>query len=248
MRRREFITLLGGAIIASSHTARAQRPTMPVVGFLNAGSPGSYAHHVAAFRQGLAEVGYVEGQNVAIEYRWANGQFNLLPALAADLVNRQVAVFVTGGSLAAQAAKSASGTIPIVFNVTDPIGQGFAASLNRPGGNATGVKGLAGELGPNLLELLREMGPRGASVAILVNPSSPFASFQTKLLQEAARAVGLKVQTLKVSRHEEFDAVFAEYLQRRADAMVVAADPFFNDRRDQLVALAAKHAVPSIYE
>jgi putative ABC transport system substrate-binding protein len=248
MRRREFITLLGGAIIASSHTARAQRPTMPVVGFLNAGSPGNYAHHVAAFRQGLAEAGYVEGQNVAIEYRWANGQFSLLPALAADLVNRQVAVLVTGGSLAAQAAKSASGTIPIVFNVTDPIGQGFAASLNRPGGNATGVNVLAAELGPKRLELLHEIVPKAASVAILVNPSSPVATFQTKLLQEAARAVGLQVQTLQVSRHEEFDAVFAEYLQRRADAMVVAADPFFNDRRDQLVALAAKHAVPSIYE
>jgi len=166
VRRREFIATVAGAAMMPL-SARTQQPTMPVVGFLNGGSPGSYAHHAAAFRQGLAEVGYIEGQSIVIEYRWANGQFSLLPALAADLVNRQVAVLVTAGSLAAQAAKSASGTIPIVFNVTDPIGQGLVASLNRPGGNATGLNTVTADLGPKRLELLREIVPKAATVAWL---------------------------------------------------------------------------------
>src|SRR5262245_1421249 len=248
MRRREFIAIIGCAAAVWSSKVHGQQPTMPVVRFVNGVSPCSYAHHVAALRQGLSDAGYIEGQNVAIEYRWAKGEFGLLPALATDLVNHRVAVLVTSGSLAAQAAKSATGTIPIVFNVTDPVGQGLAASLSRPGGNATGVNVLAGDLGPKRLELLREIVPKAASVTILVNPSSPVATLQLKLLQEAARAVGLQLQTLRASRQDEFDAVFAEYLQRRTDVMVVAPDPIFNDRRDRLVALAAKHAVPTIYE
>jgi putative tryptophan/tyrosine transport system substrate-binding protein len=248
MRRREFIAIIGGAAAVWSSKLHGQQPEMPVVGFLNGGSPDSYAHHVAALRQGLSDAGYIEGQNVAIEYRWAKGEFGLLPALATDLVNRRVAVVVTSGSLAAQAAKSASGTIPIVFNVSDPVGQGLAASLNRPGGNATGVNVLAVELEPKRLELLRELVPRVASIAILVNPSTPLAALQVKQLQGAARATGLQLETLRASRQDELDTAFAGYLQRRPDAMVVAADPFFNDRRDRLVALAAKHAVPTIYE
>src|SRR5262245_50987866 len=247
MRRREFIATLGGAA-ALPFSARAQQPTMPVVGFLNGGTPDSYVHQVAAFRQGLTEAGYIEGQNVAIEYRWAKNQFGHLPALAADLVNRRVAVLVTGGSLAAQAAKSASATIPVVFNVTDPVGRGLAASLNRPGGNATGVNVLATELGPKRLELLRELVPKAASVAILANPSSPSAALQIKQLQEGARAVGLQPQILNASRLDELDVAFAEYVHRHADTMVVTADTFFNDRRNHLVALAAKHSVPIIYE
>src|SRR5262245_32573316 len=248
MRRREFIATLAGAAMMPPLSARAQQPTMPVVGFLHGGSPDSFAHHEAAFRQGLSDTGYIEGQNVAIEFGWARGQPSLLATLAADLVNRRVAVLVTSGSLAAQAAKSVTGTIPVVFNVTDPVGQGLAASLSRPSGNATGVNVLAGDLSPKRLELLREIVPKAASVTILVNPSSPVATLQLKLLQEAARALGLQLQTLRASRQDEFDAVFAEYLQRRTDVMVVAPDPIFNDRRDRLVALAAKHAVPTIYE
>jgi putative ABC transport system substrate-binding protein len=206
-------------------SARAQQPTMPVVGFLNGGSPESYAHHIAAFRQGLTDAGYIDGQNVSVEYRWAKGQLSLLPALATDLVNRRVAVLVTTGSLAAQAAKSVTGTIPIVFNVTDPVGQGLAASLNRPGSNATGVNVLAGDLGPKRLGLLHELMPKAASVAILVNPSSPVATLQIKQLQEGARAVGVQLQILRAARQDEFDAVFAKYLQLRADAMVVGSRP-----------------------
>ena len=174
-------------------SARTQQPTMPEVGFLNGESPDSFAHQLAGFRQGLSDTDYTEGQNVAIEFGWARGQSSLLATLAADFVNRRVAVLVTSGSLAAQAAKSASGTIPIAFNVNDAVDMGLAASLNRPGGNATGVNVLAGELGPKRLELLREIVPKAASVAILVNPSGLTATLQLKQLQEAARAVGAKV-------------------------------------------------------
>ena len=248
MRRREFIAIIGCAGAVWSGKVHGQQPAIPVVGFINGGSPDSYAHHVAAFRQGLSDAGYIEGQNVAIEYRWAKGEFGLLPALATALVNRRVAVVVTSGSLAAQAAKSASGIVPIVFNFTDPVGQDLAASLNRPSGNATGVNVLAAELGPKRLELLRELVPRATSIAILVNPSTPIAALQVKQLQGATHATGLQLETLRASRQDELDAAFAEYLQRRPGALVVAADPFFNDRRDRLVALAAKHAVPTVYE
>ena len=248
MRRRDFISVLTGAAVPWPLAVRAQQPAMPVIGFLSPASPERYSHVVAAFRKGLGETGYVEGQNVAIEYRWAKGQFNLLPALAADLVTRQVAVLVTGGSQAAQTAKSATATIPIVFNVTDPVGQGLVRSINRPGGNATGVNVLAAELGPKRFELLRELVPKAVSVALLVNPSSPVATFQIAELQEVARGVGVQVQILKAARDYEISAALAELLPRRADAMVVAADPLFNDRRDQLVAFAAHHAIPTIYE
>jgi putative ABC transport system substrate-binding protein len=247
MKRRQFIAVLGGAAAWPLRLC-AQQSAMPVIGFLSPASPERYSHIVAAFRKGLGETGYVEGQNVAIEYRWAKGQYDLLPALTADLVTRQVAVLVTGGSQAAQTAKSATATIPIVFNVTDPVGQGLAHSLSRPGDNATGVNVLAAELGPKRFELLRDLVPKAVSIAFLVNPSSPVATFQIAELQEVAGAAGVQVQILKAASEDEISAALAELLPQRANAMIVAADPLFNDRRDQLVALAAHYAIPTIYE
>ena len=247
MKRRAFITLIGGAA-AWPLAAEAQQPAMLVVGFLNGGSPDSYAHLVSAFRQGLNEAGYVEGQNVAIEYRWAKGQFEHLPALAVDLVNRQVAVIVTSGGLAALAAKSATATIPIVFNATDPVSLGLVASLSRPGTNATGVNVLAAELGPKRLGLLRELVPDARSIAFLVNPNNPISTLQIRDVEVAARTLGLQLQTFNAAGQDELDTAFTAIVERQANALVVAADPAFNDRRDQLVALAARHAIPAVYE
>jgi putative ABC transport system substrate-binding protein len=221
---------------------------MPVIGFLNGGSPDNYAQQVAAFRKGLAEGGYIEGQSVAVEYRWAEGQLSRLPALAGDLLNRQLAVLVTSGSLAAVTARSATATVPIVFNVTDPVRLGLADSLSRPGGNATGVNVMAGNLGPKRLGLLRDLLPRVNSVALLVNPTSPIATAQISELEEGARAIGVQLQVIKASRKDEFADAFADLVKKHADAIVVAADPAFNDGRDQLVTLAARHAVPAVYE
>jgi putative ABC transport system substrate-binding protein len=246
--RREFITLLAGAA-SWPLAAHAQQPAMPVIGFLSSVSPGSLAQNLAAFRQGLSETGYVEGQNVAIEFRWADGQNDRLPALAADLVRRQVSVITELGSTpAALAAKAATTTIPIVFQVgTDPVAAELVASLARPGGNLTGVTGLNIELEPKRLELLREMVPTANIIALLVNPTSPLvAETLSKDTQSAARTLGLQLHVLHASTERDFDTVFATLVQLRAGALVIAADTFFITRSEQLAALTLRHAVPAI--
>jgi putative ABC transport system substrate-binding protein len=250
MRRREFITLLGGAGAMWPLTARAQQPTMPVIGFLNAQSSDGYADRLRGFHQGLKDIGYVGGENVAIEYRWAENRFERLPALAAELVGRQVSVIFTGGGNAAHfAAKAATATIPIVFAVgEDPAGLGLIASLARPGGNLTGINFVNAELVAKRLELLRELVPTARRVAVLVNPASP-NSAQTTVAdaQAAARGMDLQLQILKANTSREIDAAFATMSGERADALFIGSDPFFNTRRIQLVLLAARHAIPVAY-
>ena len=250
MRRREFITLIGGAAAAWPLAAQAQQPAMPVVGFLNAASPGPWANLVAAFRNGLKESGYVEGQSVAIEYRWAEGKYDKLPELAADLVRRGVSVIVaTGGSVSVLSAKAATTTIPIVFSTgIDPVGLGLVASLNRPGGNSTGVMLLVSELGGKLLGLLREIVPTGTLIAVLLNPNGPSAEYELNYIQQAARNIKQAIHILHARDEREIDAAFATMIQLGAGALLVGSDPFFNSRRDQLVTLAARHRIPAIYE
>ena len=249
MKRRDIIALLGGTVAASPLAARAQQKATPVIGYLGAGAPGTSAPSVAAFRQGLSETGYVEGQNLAIEYRWAEGRFDRLPALAADLVGRKVDVIVAGADPAAHAAKNATSTIPIVFIAgDDPVRQGLVASLARPGGNLTGVSFLTVELNPKRFELLSGTGSPGRVIALLVNPNNPAIELIVKAVQEAARAKGVQLHILKASTESEIDAAFASLVQQQAGALVVSSDPFFNSRREQIVALAARHAVPAIYE
>jgi putative ABC transport system substrate-binding protein len=250
MRRREFIALLGGAAAAWPLAAHAQRRAIPVIGFLNSASPGPMTPFVAAFLQSLSEAGYVEGRNVTIDYRWAEGHYDRLPELAADLVGRQVAVIVaTGGGIATAAAKAATATIPIVFSSgTDPVQAGFVASLNRPGGNVTGVHLFISGLDPKKLELLRELVPQASSMGVLFNPQNP--DIQTRLtgVQQAARAVGQQIHIMYASSEAELDTGFAALAQGRVGALLVGSDPFFNSRRDQIVALAAHHTIPAIYE
>jgi putative ABC transport system substrate-binding protein len=249
MRRRELMVLLGGALTGSP-AARAQQKAMPVIGFLGVSSPGPNAQSVAAFHQGLSETGYVEGQNIAIEFRWAEGRYDRLPALAADLVGRRVNVIVTqGGTAVAVAAKNATSTIPIVFIVGgDPVGDGLVASFPRPGANLTGVTIITVELMPKRLELLAELVPQVSVIALLVNPKSASGERQIKDVQEAAREKQVQLRILQASAENEIDAAFATLVQMRAGALVVGADPFFNSRREQIVALAARYAVPAIYE
>jgi len=250
VKRREFIWALGGAAVAWPVAARAQQPAVPVIGFLNSSSPDAEGERVRAYRRGLSEAGYVEGRNVIIEYRWADGQNDRLPSLAADLVHRRVNVIVTGGTPATLAAKAATTTIPIVFIIaTDPVEAGLVASLNRPGGNLTGVTALNVELAPKKLELLHELLPAAAAMALLVNPTNPIAAeTQTRDLLAAARTLGVQLHIFHASTERDFDAVFANLAQLRAGALVIGSDLFFTSRSEQLAALTVRHAVPSIYQ
>jgi putative ABC transport system substrate-binding protein len=249
MQRREFITILGGAAVAWPLAAQAQQPAMPVIGLLNSTSAESYTPRIAAFRQGLSETGYVEGRNVMIEYRWADGQYDRLPAMAADLVHRQVTVIAAITSPAAVAAKAATATIPIVFETgNDPVATGLITSLSRPGGNLTGVSLLNVELGPKRLELLHELAPTATIVAALFNPTNPNAETLSRELRAASRTFGLQLNVFHASADGDFDMVFASLLKLHASALVIGSDPFFNSRSEQLAALAIRHAVPAIYQ
>jgi putative tryptophan/tyrosine transport system substrate-binding protein len=248
MRRREFITLLG-SVGAWPLAARAQQKPMPVIGFLDRASPDPSGERVRAFRQGLSEAGFVEGRNVAIEYRWAEGQYDRLPALAADLVRRQVVVIAAGTNPAAPAAKAATATIPIVFTTgLDPVQAGLVASLNRPGGNLTGVTALAVEVGPKGLELLHELVPTATVIALLVNPTNPSAEALSRDLQPAARALGLQLHILHASTERDFDTVFATLLQLRAGGLMIGTDGFFITQIEQLATRTVRHAVPAIFQ
>jgi putative tryptophan/tyrosine transport system substrate-binding protein len=248
MRRRDAITLLGGAAAAWPLTAHAQQTTLPVVGFLNSASAVGYASMAAAFKQGLNETGYVEGNNVAIEYRWADDQYDRLPALATDLASRRVTViFANSPSIAA--AKAATSTIPIIMmSGDDPVRLGFVASFNRPGGNITGVSILSGELAAKRLELLRELVPHAKTIAILINSDfGPSGRFRSDV-EAAARALRLPIEFLQANNEREIDHAFNSLAQTRADALLVGPGPFLDSRRDLLVALAAKIAIPAAYE
>jgi putative tryptophan/tyrosine transport system substrate-binding protein len=248
VQRREFIFALGGAAATWPLKARAQQGPMPVVGFLRPGSPEPNAHLVAAFRRGLGETGYIEGRNVAVEYRWAHND-DRLPELAAELVRLRVAVIVTPGSTAAAAAaKSATTTIPIVFSAGgDPVQTGLVASLNRPGGNVTGVSSMSGELGAKRLELLQELVPRAERFAVLVNPNNPLTTAFVTDVRTAAAAIGRQIEVLTASTSHDIDTAFASSQQKGVDALVVNPDPLFVGRRVQLATLAARYAVPAIY-
>ena len=250
MRRRDFITLLGGVAAAWPMAARAQQPAMPVIGYLSSASPDRDAGRLRAFRQGLSETGFIEGRNVAIEYRWADEQHDRLPALAADLVHQQVAVIAQAGHvLGVFAAKAATTTIPIVFVTgVDPVGLGLVASLSRPGVNLTGVTTLGIELEPKRLELLHGLIPAARTVGALVNRMHPIAEAQSSELQAAARALGLKLQILDASTERDFDAVFARLVELQADGLVIATDGLFISQSEHLARLAVRHAMPAIFQ
>jgi putative ABC transport system substrate-binding protein len=250
MRRREFITFLGGAAVAWPVTASAQRPAMPAIGFLNVGSPETFAPYVVAFQRGLAEVGYSEGRNVAIEYHWARGQYDRLPSLAADLVGKRVAVIAAnGGGVAALAAKGATLTVPIVFTFGDgdPVQYGLVASVNRPGGNITGVTMNAGALEPKRLQLLREVVPAARRIYMLVNPSNASAEIDTAEVAAATQKIGLELTILKANTNAEIDAAFETLVHAQARALMVINDAFLMVRREQITALATRHAVAAVY-
>jgi putative ABC transport system substrate-binding protein len=249
MRRRDFITAVAGSAAAWPLTVRAQQPAMPVVGYLSSLTQADSVHVDAAFRRGLSEMGYVEGQNVSIEYRWITDRYDPLPAMAADLVQCQVAVIGALGPPAVLAAKAATATIPIVFVTgADPIKFGFVASFSRPGGNITGIWMVTTVLTEKRLQLMHDLLPKAELIALLVNPTSPVAEPQSRDAQAAAGALGLKLSVLSAVTENDFDQVFATLVQQRADALFVSADPFFSSRREHLVALAARHAIPTLYE
>jgi len=254
MIRREFITLLGGAAVTWSLAARAQQPVLPVIGYLSSGVPGLFTDRASAgrsvFLQSLAESGYVEGRNVAIEDRWAEGHYDRLPALAADLVRRPVNVIVTlDSNVTARAAKEATATIPIVFGTGgDPVELGLVASLSRPGGNLTGAARLSSELGPKRLQLLHELVPAASTIALLVNPSNPSAAPLTKEVQAAARTLGLSLLVLQASTDRDLDAAFATMARLRAEGLVISPDPFFIQQSARLAALALGQAIPAMFQ
>ena len=251
MRRRDLLALFAGGAAVRSRAARAQQKAMPVIGFLSGTSPDLYAPYVAAFLAGLKEAGFVEGQNVAIEYRWAEGVFDRLPAMADDLVRRKVALIVTsGGTLAAQAARNATVTIPTVFVAgDDPVATGLVASLARPGGNRTGISLLVVDLNAKRLELLSELVPQAGTIALMVNPSNPIVAARiVREVQGAARAKGVQVNILNAATPAEIDAAFATLARQHAGALLIGNDAFFNSRREQFVALASRHRIPAIYE
>jgi ABC-type uncharacterized transport system substrate-binding protein len=250
MNRRAFMALLGAAApsLASPLAARAQQSAMPVVGLLSSGSAGPFAPRVRAFRQGLSEAGFIEGRNVAIDERWADGRYDRLPALAADLIGRPAAVIATlGGSTSALAAKAATTSIPIVFQIgADPVEVGLVASLRRPGGNVTGVTSLGAELAPKQLELLHDLIPAATVAGVLVNPATPIAETIARTVQAAAGTLGIKVHVLQASTESDLDRTFATLAELRAGGLVISTDPFFNSRSEQLGALSARHALPAI--
>jgi putative ABC transport system substrate-binding protein len=249
MKRRDFITLLGGAAVAWPLAARGQQPAMPIIAYLGAASPHTGIQILAALRQSLAEAGYVEGRNVVIEPQWAAGQYERLPAMAAEMVHRRVSVIVaTGGTAAALAAKAATTTIPLVFSVTDdPVALGLVASLARPGGNATGVTFLLAELGAKQLGLLRELVPTATRIGLLVNPNNTTSKAQTSDVVASASAVGATIDVVRASDSREIERAFEALVRNKADALLVGTDPFLFSRRVQLATLAARHAIPAIY-
>jgi putative ABC transport system substrate-binding protein len=248
MRRREFITLLGGAAMAPL-AARAQQTTMPLIGFIHSASPSYFAQFAGATRDGLKEAGYVEHQNVAIEYRWAEGHYDRLPALVNELIDRQVAViFAAGGTDPAKAAMAATRKIPVIFiSAADPVKTGLVASLNRPGGNVTGVSLLASAIDAKKLGLLRELVPKASAIGLLINPNYPAAKSQSDEVKEAAKSLGVKSIVLSANTEGGIDMAFASLIQQGAGALLVPTDPFFNSRREQFAALAARHSIPVIY-
>jgi ABC-type uncharacterized transport system substrate-binding protein len=248
--RREFLSAVGGAAVTWPLVARAQQTALPVIGYLHIASPAPYAQLTTAFLQGLKEAGYIEGQNVSIEYRWAEGQFERLPALAADLIQRQVAVIAAlGGSTAPLAAKKLTSSIPIVFSSgeVDPVKSGLVISLNRPGGNVTGVNPMTGMLSAKRLELLHQLVPNVTSTGYLINSSNPNSENQTKDIRDAARSLGLQMYDQSASTEQELDAAFTSFADRRVGALFVAADPVFMARREQIIALAARQGLPASY-
>jgi putative ABC transport system substrate-binding protein len=250
MKRRDLLVLMGAAAMTMAPGLHAQQKPMPVIGYLSAATtPGPLAPSLVAFREGLSETGYVEGQNLAIEYRWAEGRYDRLPAFAADLIGHNVDVIVANGTPGIQAAKSATSTVPIVFmGGGDPVASGLVASLARPGGNLTGISIMSTELNPKRLELLSELVPQAKVIALLVNPNSTITESTIRDVEKAAHAKGVQLLVLKASTENEIEAAFATLLQRQARALVVGADPFFGNRRDQLIELASHHAIPAMYE
>ena len=249
MKRRRFLQAVGGGTMVWPVTALAQQPAVPLIGYLSSRSPGDAAGVVAAFHRGLAETGYIQGRNLIIEYRWAEGRYDRLPALAAELIDRRVAVIVaTGGSVSGLAAKALTKTIPIVFSSGgDAVKLGLVSSLSRPGGNVTGVNLIFGALGPKRLELLREIIPKATAIALLVNPNYPSVSTEVAEVQTAARILGLDIVVFNAPAESDFEPAFAALAERKVGGLLVGDDPFLLSRRDQLVQLAARHAVPTMY-
>ncbi len=249
MRRREFIALFGGAAVTSPLGASAQQPTMPVVGFLSARSPGESVDVVAAFRRGMRQSGFVEGQNLSLAFRWAEGRYERLPKLAAELVGlHPAAILAVGGPASALAAKQATSTVPVVFVAgADPVQLGLIASLNHPGGNVTGIHIFSAPLEPKKLEFLHEVVPKAHILCALVNPTSPSAAIVSKQLEDAARAMGLQLNIAHANTEQELDAVFADWPKRHADGLLVTSDAFFDSQRERIVALSTQHSVTGIY-